>query len=63
MRRPIVTGAIALGMAASVAGPAVADPPSKACNGLDRAHHNMHESGTQGEMRLHDLRDANHCEN
>lgn len=61
MRRLTLTGAIAVVMALGVAGPAGADPPTQACNGLDQAHEQVHSSGTQGELRLHDLRGANHC--
>ena len=42
--------------------PAFADAPTPACNGLDVAHGRIHDSKTQGELQLHDLRVANHCE-
>ena len=41
--------------------PAFANPPTPACNGLNVAHSQIHASGTQGELQLHDLRIANHC--
>ncbi len=44
-----------------VAIPAFANPPTPACNGLDVAHARIHGSGTQGELKLHDLRAAKHC--
>jgi hypothetical protein len=63
MRRLIVTMAIAVVMALGVVGPAAANPPNPACNGLDRAHTNVHETGPDvpPEVVLHDLRAANHC--
>ncbi len=45
----------------SGAGTASANPPTAACNGLEGAHNQIHSSGTQGELTLHDLRAANHC--
>jgi hypothetical protein len=61
MRRLLISAAMAVIMAIGAAGPATANPPNAACNGLDRAHQRVHASGTQGELTLHDLRVANHC--
>lgn len=61
MRRLLIAAATTVIMVISLAGPASANPPNAACNGLDRAHHQVHGSGTQGELTLHDLRLANHC--
>ena len=61
MRRLFVTVAIAVVMALGVVGPAAANPPNPACNGLDRAHDNVHGTGSVAELVLHDLRAANHC--
>ena len=61
MRRLIATTAIAVVMTLGVVGPAAANPPNPACNGLDRAHANIHGTGSVAEIVLHDLRAANHC--
>jgi hypothetical protein len=61
MRRLLISAAIAVVMAIGVAGPATANPPNAACNGLDKAHDRIHASGTEGEFVLHDLRVVNHC--
>ena len=37
------------------AGTASANPPAAACNGLNVSHNEIHGSGTQAELRLHDL--------
>ena len=42
--------------------PAFADAPTPACSGLDVAHDQIHGSATQGELQLHALRDAKHCD-
>ena len=38
-----------------------ASPPAQACKGLDRAHPNIHLSGTVGEHVMHVLRAAAGC--
>ncbi len=38
-----------------------ASPPAQACNGLDRAHPNIHGSGTVGEHVMHALRAGAGC--
>ncbi len=61
MKKLIIVLILVSLIALLVAIPAFADPPTPACNGLDVAHGRIHGSGTQGELQLHDLRDANHC--
>jgi len=52
---------MAIVMALGVVGPVAANPANPACRGLDRAHGNIHETGTVAEAVLHGLRAANHC--
>jgi hypothetical protein len=54
MRRILISAATTVIMLIGLVGPATANPPNAACTGLDRAHHQIHESGTQGELTLHD---------
>ncbi len=61
MKKLIIVLFVVSLIAMMLAIPAFANPPNPACNGLDVAHSGIHSSGTQGEMRLHDLRAANHC--
>ena len=61
MKKLIIVLFVVLLIAMVVAIPAFANPPNPACNGLDVAHDRIHDSGTQGELQLHDLRTANHC--
>ena len=61
MKKLIIILIIVSLMTLLIAIPAFANPPTPACNGLDRAHTQIHASGTEGELQLHDLRLANHC--
>jgi hypothetical protein len=61
MRRILISVTATVVMVIGLAIPATANAPSAACTGLDRAHHQIYASGTQGELVLHDLRIANHC--
>lgn len=61
MKKVILAAIAALLLTVSTAAVAFADPPSEACNGLDAAHEQIHGSGTQGELTLHELRADNHC--
>ncbi len=67
MRKKILGFVFAAALLAAMAvplfggGTALADPATPACNGLDVAHPQIHGSGTQGELQLHDLRPDNHC--
>ncbi len=61
MKKVIIVLILVSLIAMLVAIPAFANPPTPACNGLDEAHENIHASGTQGELQLHDLRVSNHC--
>ena len=61
MKKLIIVLFVVLLVAMMVAIPAFANPSTPACNGLDVAHSEIHEDGTQGELQLHDLRAANHC--
>ena len=61
MKKLIIVLILVSLMAMMFAIPALANPPTPACNGLNVAHGRIHASGTRGELRLHDLRAANHC--
>lgn len=61
MKKLIIVIILVSLIALVVAIPAFAEPPTQACNGLNVAHSQIHASGTQGELQLHDLRIANHC--
>ena len=61
MKRLILAVVTAALLMLSVASVALANPPTPACNGIVVAHGQIHGTGTQGELSLHDLRDANHC--
>ena len=61
MKKLIIIFIVVSLMAMMFAIPAFADAPNAACNGLDEAHAQIHGTGTQAELRLHDLRIANHC--
>ena len=61
MKKLIIVLFVVLLVAMMVAIPAFANPATSACNGLDVAHSQIHSSGTEGELQLHDLRIANHC--
>ena len=62
MKKLIILLLVISMMALVLAVPAFANAPSPACNGLDVAHDQTHGSSTQGELQLHALRDANHCD-
>ena len=61
MRKLIAAFIVAVSLIVGASVPVFADPPTSACNGLDTAHGQIHASGTQAELKLHDLRTANHC--
>ncbi len=61
MRKIAIAISAALLLIISTISVVSASPPNPACNGLDVAHAQVHGSGTQGELALHDLRGANHC--
>ena len=61
MKKVIIVLILVSLIAMLVAIPAFANAPTPACNGLNVAHEQIHSSGTQGELQLHDLRAANHC--
>jgi len=62
MKKIIVVLAFALVLTLLTTAVAFADPPKPACNGLDKAHEELHSSGTEGELALHDLRLDNLCD-
>ena len=61
MRKIAVAVLIASLLIVATVSSALANPPASSCNGLDVAHTEVHGSGTQGELSLHDLRAADHC--
>ena len=69
MRRRVAVMLATMALLIVSAAPALADhnrapsatPPPQACGGLDRAHPNIHGSGTIGEHVIHDLRSAAGC--
>ena len=61
MKKVLFAGLVVVALTLVSAGAAFANPAHPGCNGLDRAHSNIHSSGTQGELTLHDVRAAKHC--
>ncbi len=61
MRKVLISVVAAALLLLAASAVAFAGPPTPACNGLDVAHSQVHSSGTQGELTMHDLRVANHC--
>ena len=61
MRKVLISVVAAALLLLAASAVAFAAPPTPGCNGLDVAHSQVHSSGTQGELTLHDLRPAKHC--
>ena len=62
MKKLTIVLIVVLLLTMAFAVPAFASPPTPACNGLDVAHGQIHDSGIPANANaLHDLRVANHC--
>lgn len=55
MRKVLISVVAAALLLLAASAVAFAAPPTPGCNGLDVAHSQVHSSGTQGELTLHDL--------
>ncbi len=61
MRKVLISVVAAALLLLAASAVAFANPPRPACNGLDVAHSQVHGTGSQQELTLHDLRAGNHC--